>query len=65
LTGLSPPDLWFGLPGVVDTNTGRVTRIPSDILCDYQSIGWTPDGHVITLRIGLRATMWKFQPAPR
>ena len=50
---------------VIDTLTGRTKRIPSDNLSDYQSIGWTPDGQVMALKIGLRATMWKFQPVPR
>lgn len=65
LTGLVRPDMYFNPPGLVDTNTGRVTRMPSEILYDYQGIGWTPDEHVIALKIGTRATMWKFQPAPR
>ena len=65
LTPLLLRDSWFNPPAVLDTATGRVTRIPSDNLSDYQSIGWTPDGHVIALKIGLRATLWKFQPVPR
>jgi hypothetical protein len=65
LTPLLPRDSWFNPPGVMDTVTGRVTRIPSDNLSDYQSIGWTPDGQVMALKIGLRATMWKFQPMSR
>lgn len=65
LTSLLLRDSWFNPPGVIDTLTGRTTRIPSDNLSDYQSIGWTPDGNVIALKIGLRAALWKFQPAPR
>jgi len=65
LTSLLLRDSWFNPPGVTDTVTGRTTRIPSDNLSDYHSIGWTPDGHVIALRIGVRATLWKFQPVPR
>jgi len=26
-------------------------------------MGWTKDGEVIALKNGLRATLWKFQPA--
>jgi hypothetical protein len=44
---------------------GRVPRIPAENLSDYQSIGWTPDGPVIALKIGLGATMWKFQTMQR
>jgi WD40-like Beta Propeller Repeat len=65
LTSLLLRDSWFNPPGVTDTLTGRTTRIPADNLSDYQSIGWTPDGRVIALKIGLRATLWKFQPVPR
>jgi hypothetical protein len=63
LTSLLPRHSWFNPPGVVDTLTGRVTPIPSENLSDYQSVGWTPDGQVMALKIGLRATMWKFQAA--
>ncbi len=58
-------DSWFNPPGVIDTVTGRITRLPSDKQSDYQSIGWTPDGQMIALKIGLRATLWKFEPMPR
>lgn len=62
LTNLQPRDSWFNPPAIVATSTGRVTRIPADNLHDYQSVGWTPDGRVIALRYGLRATLWKFTP---
>ena len=65
LINLQPRDSWFNPPAVVDTETGRVTRIPSDNLHDYQSVSWAPDGRVIALRYGVRATLWKFQPAKR
>jgi len=29
---------------------------------DYRSMGWAPNGQVIALRNGLRATLWQFQP---
>jgi len=65
LTPLLPLDSWFNPPAIVDTRTGRITRIPSDNLHDYQSIGWTPDGEVMALKIGLRAVLWKFQTTTR
>ena len=65
LTSLLPHDSWFNPPASIDSASGRITRIPSDNLSDYQSIGWTPDGQVMALKIGLRATIWKFQPIPR
>jgi hypothetical protein len=65
LAPLLPHDSWFNPPAVIDTVSGHITRIPSDNLSDYQSIGWTPDGQVMALKIGLRATLWKFQPVSR
>jgi len=62
LAPLAPCDSWFNPPGVIDTATGRVTRIPSDNQSDYRSMGWTRNGQVIALKNGLRATLWKFQP---
>ncbi len=63
LVPLAPRDSWFNPPGIIDTATGRITRIPSDNQSDYRSMGWTRDGQVIALKNGLRATLWKFQPA--
>ena len=63
LAPLAPLDSWFNPPGVIDTGTGKITRIPSENLGDYRSLGWTRDGQVIALKNGLRATVWKFQPA--
>ena len=65
LAPLAPRDSWFGPAGVVDTATGRITRIPSDNTSDYHSMAWLPDGQVVALKIGLRATIWKFNREPR
>jgi hypothetical protein len=53
LAPLAPRDSWFGPAGVVDTGTGRITRIPSDNTSDYHSMAWLPDGQVVALKIGL------------
>ncbi len=65
LLPLHPSDSWFNPPAVLDTATGRVTRIPSDNQSDHRSMAWTPDGHVIALKNGLRANFWKFQQNSR
>ena len=62
LNPLSPRDSWFNAPGLLDTATGRVTRIASDDVSDYHSMAWLPDGRILALRVGLRSTLWKFQP---
>ena len=65
LAPLAPRDSWFDPPGIVDTANGRITRIPSDNTSDYHSMAWLPDGQIVALKIGLRATIWKFKREPR
>jgi hypothetical protein len=58
---LQLPDSWFNAPGLVDTATGRLSRIPSDDASDYSSMAWLPDGRILALHTGLRSTLWKFR----
>jgi hypothetical protein len=62
LQPLESLDSWFNAPAVVDTATGRITRIASDDVSDYKSMAWLPDGRILALHVGLRSTLWKFQP---
>ena len=62
LLPLQPKDSWFNPPGILDLATGRVTRLPSDEVSDYHSMAWTPDGQIVALHVGLRSTLWRFQP---
>jgi eukaryotic-like serine/threonine-protein kinase len=59
---LQPLDSWFSPIGLVDTATGRVTRLATDDVSDYHSLAWLPDGRILALRVGLRSTLWRFQP---
>jgi len=59
---LQPLDSWFSPIGLIDIATGRVTRIASDDISDYHSMAWLPDGRILALRVGLRSTLWRFQP---
>jgi len=52
---------WFNYPATLDTNTGRITRLPSDDVSDYHSMAWLPDGRIVALHTGLRASLWRFQ----
>ena len=63
LLPLSPRDSWFNAPGLLDTATGRLTRLPSDDVSDWQSMAWLPDRQIMALHIGLRSTLWRFQSA--
>ena len=65
LAPLASTDSFFFLPGVVNLATGSMKRIPLDQFGDYQYIGWGPDGKVVALAAGFRATIWRFQPERR
>jgi DNA-binding beta-propeller fold protein YncE len=65
LEPLSPRDSWFNAPALLDTATGGVTRIAADDVSDYHSMAWLPDGRIMALHIGLRSTLWRFQPRKR
>jgi eukaryotic-like serine/threonine-protein kinase len=62
LISITPVDSWFNPIGILDTATGRITRVPGDILSDHHSAVWAPGGKIVSTRTGLRATMWKFTP---
>ena len=62
LLSLQPRDSWFNPPGLLDTATGRITRLPSDDSSDYHAMAWLPDGQIAALHYGLNATLWRFQP---
>ena len=57
-----PFDSWFNPLLVLDTATGRLTRVPSNDLSDHLSAAWLPDGRIVALRMGLRAALWKLTP---
>jgi hypothetical protein len=59
---LQPLDSWFSPIGLIDGATGRVTRLATDDVSDYHSMAWLPDGRILALRVGLRSSLWKFQP---
>ena len=62
IVSLSPIDSWFNPLGILDTNTGRITRLAADSLSDRHSGVWTPDGRILAGQVVMRATIWAFQP---
>ena len=62
LVVLAPPDSWFFVPGILDTNTGRITRLPTDGASHTRGLSWTPDGQIVEIRESVRSTLWRFQP---
>jgi len=62
LVVLAPLDSWFFVPGILDTNTGRITRLATDQLSHTRDLSWTPDGQIVEVRESVRSTLWRFQP---
>jgi hypothetical protein len=62
LVVLAPLDSWFFVPGILDTNTGRITRLPTDQLSHTRGLSWTSDGQIVEARESVRSTLWRFQP---
>ena len=62
LVVLAPLDSWFWVPGILDTNTGRITRLPTDQVSHTRGLSWTPDGQIAEVRESVRSTLWRFQP---
>jgi len=65
LMPLFPPDSWFWVPGILDTNTGRLTRLPTDQGSNTNALSWTRDGQIVEIRQRFRSTLWRFRPAGR
>ena len=65
IVALSPVDSWFNPLGILDTNTGRITRLAADSLSDRHSGVWTPDGRILAGQVVMRAAIWAFQPLAR
>ena len=60
LVTLQPPDSWFSALGILDSMTGRITRVSSDTGSDHHSAAWLPDGRILVARAGLRAAFGGF-----
>ncbi len=53
---------WYWPPGIFDLATGKSARIPLDYTADFHRMAWTPDGKIMAVALGWRATLWKFTP---
>ena len=59
---LAASDSWFYPPGVLDTATGAVTRIPVQQTADYFVVGWGGDGRLVAMAMEARCAIWRFLP---
>ena len=65
LAPAAPWDLWFNPLVMIDTGSGRTTRVPAPEWREYDSAAWLPDGRIVALQVATRATLWKFTSEPR
>jgi hypothetical protein len=65
LASAAPWDSWFNPLVMIDTASGRITRVPANELRDYHSAAWLPDGRIVASQVATRATLWKFTSEPR
>ena len=57
-------DNWFWKLAVLDPETGAVEAVPLNYEGDIPVPGWTADGKILALAFPLRASLWRFRPAP-
>ncbi len=60
---LASPDSWFYVPGTIDLNTGKVTRLPLDFFGDYSFLASMPGGQILAAANEWHLSLWKFRPA--
>ena len=48
--------------GMIDLDTGHVTRWNLDYLGDIRRLAWTGDGQITGVTAIEKSTLWKFQP---
>jgi len=53
---------WFWPSAILDPKTARLTIVPPGIAYDMTSAGWDAQGRVMTVVLGLEASLWRFRP---
>jgi tRNA A-37 threonylcarbamoyl transferase component Bud32 len=56
---------WFWPAAILDPKTGRLAIIPPGLAYDMFSAGWDAQGRVVTVALGLEASIWRFRPEKR
>ena len=64
LVQVASVDSWFWRVAILDPSTGRTKRIPVDYDGDLFFSGWSADGRVMALGIGIKGGIWRFHAEP-
>ena len=62
---VAPLDQWFTLPAILDTHTGRITRVHSPELPNAAYASWTTGGEIVGVSRRPATTLWRFQPVEK
>jgi eukaryotic-like serine/threonine-protein kinase len=58
-------DSWYWRAALLHPSSGQVTRIPVNFDGDLFFSGWSSDGRVVALGIGIKGGVWRFQQEKR
>jgi eukaryotic-like serine/threonine-protein kinase len=61
LVQVTGKESWFWKPAVLDPSTGKLNMIPLNYDGDALMPAWTSDGHILSIGIPLRSTIWRFR----
>jgi hypothetical protein len=56
-------DSWYWFVGMFDLKSGAVTRVPIKYETDFHLATWSADGRVLAMGLGVRSTLWRYQPS--
>ncbi len=57
---LASPDSWFYIPGIIDLETGKMTRVPLDYFGDYFFLAWAAGGQIVAAVNDYSLSVWRF-----
>jgi eukaryotic-like serine/threonine-protein kinase len=62
LVGVAPRDSWFYAVAMLDTDSGKLTKVSLNYTGDIMVSGWANDGRVLATGLRMRADVWRFRP---
>lgn len=62
---LQAPDSWFWPPGILNSHTGNIFRVPLEFEGDVMKMNWAGDGSLLALGWEDRTNLWRFRPRVR
>ena len=54
-------DSWWDEPAILDPKTGQVEKLTVPYSGDAFSVGWTPDGAMVSAALPMHGSLWRFR----